>query len=117
MLAYPVAITVIVLEPDVCNKDAGEDAEGVKVNVPDETLHPEESVVPFTCTDVTAALQAALSLNVMLKAASTLAEVAAVRVGGLGEGIIKGAAFTEVRPVLLKWITAVSGPRLVAVSP
>ena len=95
------AITVIVFVPTVCNKEAGVDNEGVKVRFPELKLHPAVRVVPFTCTDVIADLQVALSVKEMLNAASTVALTDAERVGGLGAGTAKEAEVQEVNPVLV----------------
>ena len=59
-----------------------------------------------------------LSVNVILKAVSTVAPMAAINVGGGGAGRLKLLEVIPVNPSALKLIVApVTGPKLVAVKP
>ena len=51
---YPVALTIIVLFPDVCKSVAGTEADGVNVIAPAETEYPAVRAVPLTVTPVIA---------------------------------------------------------------
>lgn len=73
----------MLLVPDVCNKPVGLEAEGVKVILPLLTLYPAVKVVPPIVMPVIAPRQVASSVKVTSKAASTVAEGAAVSVGGV----------------------------------